>query len=545
MKTKKIILLILACIACCGKVFAGGSQSQGSGGSQSGSTVAPPPVNQSSAPSVQKDVINVGMNTDPGNLAPFSQGSTGRTDLTDIVYQSLGCLVNGKIYGTLYKDYAFAADGMSVDVNLYETIHDQKRNPFKASDAAFSFNKSQELGSRPGFEWVKKAEAVSAYTVRFSFTRPLYANDLENLFENIYMVTEKAYNESPDGMATMPVTTSPYKVTKYTSGYIVTLEKDPDYWQTDKKANPPQFQTNVNTINYYILTELSQMTMALENGSIDMSWHVGVDDLPKFTQGGPQSSKFTVFQQPDNMIYLLMLNGTTGKPTANSDLRKAIYYAVDSQAILKGVFGGQGLVTYSVGHPGMPDYQKAWENEDNYYHYNLETAKSYLAKSGYKAGQLTLNLLCETTTDRVKTATLIQAFLSQLGINVKINAVQPAMIKTYDADANGWDIYVMGSGGGDYIVNFWKYQYLNAQFKWNGSLNFIFDDKLQTLLDASRQQATHNDQTVNAVHQYIVDNAYGMGLVNTYLNYIMPAECSALQFTFKKIPIPGACTYIK
>jgi hypothetical protein len=82
-----------------------------------------------------------------------------------------------------------------------------------------------------------------------------------------------------------------------------------------------------------------------------------------------------------------------------------------------------------------------------------------------------------------------------------------------------------------------------TRFSWGGTLNFIKDDKLQQLIQAAMLQSSHSNATVDALHQYMVENAYGMGTVNFYNNYIVPKGCNSVELSYKKAIMPGACTY--
>ena len=79
-----------------------------------------------------------------------------------------------------------------------------------------------------------------------------------------------------------------------------------------------------------------------------------------------------------------------------------------------------GIVTHDGSNATLQDYNTAWNEEDNYYNYNLETAKKKLEEAGYADGKLTLTLYCESGDLYTNISTLVQAFLNQLGINVNI-----------------------------------------------------------------------------------------------------------------------------
>jgi ABC-type transport system substrate-binding protein len=491
-----------------------------------------------------RDVINIGIVADPGDLSPWAAPNSGRADTEEMLYQSLATNINGELASLLYKEYKLSDDEKYLDVFLYDYIHDSAGNPLKASDVIFCFDTAISLGSTQSIAMCEKVEALDEYSVRFYFNKTLYMGELARLLSQFFIVTRAAYEASPDGMATSPVGTGPYKVTKYTSGYLLSFERIPNYWQTNDSLTPARAKANIKTVNYYIIRETSQMTMALENGSIDISWHVGNDDMYLFNEGGQQAGKYKIYQVPDNLIAEIFLNNDKSSITGqNTDLRRAIYYAINSAVILQSVYNGSGTVTYDIARPGNLGYSKSWETEDNYYHYNLDKAKEYFAKSGYKPDQLTLNLLCESAATYSNIAVLVQAFLSQIGITVKINAVQSALLDSYHQDPEKWDILVVANGSATYVVDVYGTSMVASRHPWNGTTNFIKDDKLQQLVEAAMLQKSYGAATVEALHQYMIENAYGMGTVNFYNNYIIPKDLSTVELSYKKAILPGACTY--
>ncbi|MGI5948060.1 MAG: ABC transporter substrate-binding protein [Lachnospiraceae bacterium] len=491
---------------------------------------------------VFREVINVGIDADPGDLSPWGPNSSGRTATTDVLYENLAHCIDGEVYGVLMRDYELAEDESYMLVHLYDNIYDSAGNHLTASDVKFSFEKCIEGGNINGLGYIENVEVVDDYTAKFNFNTTLYVYDLETLFETFYVVTEAAYNASPDGMVTTPISTAPYIMEEYTSGYLMVMKKNENYWQSEELIQERD-RANVGTINYYIITEASQMTTALENGSIDMSWTVSTDDIATFQEGGSYADEYWVFQTPDNLVSQLFANCTEGKATSNEELRKAIYYAIDSNVILESVYNGNGIVTYDTGRPKCPDYSKAWEEEENYYHYDLEKAKEHLAASGYKEGELTLKLLCEATDTYSNTAVLIQAFLSQIGINVEINAVDNSLLTTYQKDPEQWDLLIISKAASNYITTNWKNCFSQSYFAWGGTINFAVDNELEEKLNTARLLSTHTEESVQAVHEYIIDKAYGRGLVNFYNNLVIPRSCSQVVLSYKNAILPGACIY--
>jgi ABC-type transport system substrate-binding protein len=286
---------------------------------------APAVSGSSGAPAAGiRDVINVGINADPGDLSPWSPVSTGRSDTEEMLYQALAVSVAGESQGVLFKEFKLSPDEKYVDIFLYDYIHDSAGNPIKASDVVYSYTKAKASGNVRSASVCDRAEELDEYTVRLYFNKTLYVGELDMLLTQIYIVSKTAYESSSDGMASSPVSTSPYKLTKYTSGYMLTFEKDANYWQKTDSLTPARYKANVKTINYYIITETSQMTMALENGSVDLSWHVGNDDIHLFDAGGAQSGKYAIYKAPDNLVTEVWLNNEKSTITGGSvDLGRA------------------------------------------------------------------------------------------------------------------------------------------------------------------------------------------------------------------------------
>lgn len=500
-------------------------------------------VNESAGgDSVQKDVINVGIQADPGELSPFGASNTGRKDVLNCFYQPLAHTIDGEIVGVLFYDYEIGGttDKPYMDMYLYDYIYDAAGNHLTASDIKFCLEKGQELGNLADLSIVESAEVIDEYTVRFNFTGELYINDINNVFDNLLIVTEAAYEASPDGMATMPVTTAPYQVTDYTAGYCITLERNENYWQTDESLISVRDQANVDTINYYILSESSQMSLALENGSIDMSWTVTTDDIAHFTS----TDDYWLFQATDNLCDLLDFNCSEGCATADVNLRTALYYAINQEAIIESVYGGAAYRMYDAAAMKCPDFIESWMTEDNYYQYSTEKALEYLEAWGGDPSSLNLKILCQNDSAQSSEAELIQSFFSAIGVTSTIEPYDSAQYNVA-MDSGDWDVLLFQNASAAYVPNLWKNIMAAENFSWGGTRNFVYDDTLQELILVARTLDGHTDENLQAAHDYIIENAYAYGICNFKVNYVITSSCSSVVCSFKGAVLPGACTYVE
>lgn len=66
--------------------------------------------NEAVGEEILRDVVNVGISADPGDLSPWGPENTGRTAMANQIYQSLAHEIDGEIVGVLMSDYELAED---------------------------------------------------------------------------------------------------------------------------------------------------------------------------------------------------------------------------------------------------------------------------------------------------------------------------------------------------------------------------------------------------------------------------------------------------
>ena len=140
-------------------------------------------------------------------------------------------------------------------------------------------------------------------------------------------------------------------------------------------------------------------------------------------------------------------------------------------------------------------------------------------------------------------AVLVQAFLSAAGINAKIQSVDSTILQATYTNPDGWDILLTQNACNTYAVT--AFNPLSSDRYTTGTINHIYDDKLQELLATAYAMSTAGEESFKALHDYVVENAYGMNLVNYTTTYVVPSFMDSVCLSYKKSFIPGGCTYIE
>jgi len=548
MKKKLISIALVTCMIA--SLMAGCSK--GSGTTTSKPTSAPTSTDTSAPDSTDTTTANytkaggdgevvIGIAGDPQNLGPWAGMSLGRIAVLFTIYEYLVTTAGQETYGVLAKSYQ-PVDSQTYDVELYNNIHDTAGNKLTAADVVFSFNTAIATKNYGKLESVESVTALDDYNVEFKFNKPLEKGQFEDIMMECAIVTQAAYEASDDQMAVDPIGTTAYAVTSYTPGSSLVLEDAGNYWQTDASLVHITSMHNVPKITMSVITDASQMTVALQTNSIDISNWIPDSDIAKFSEGGDSSEGNSVAMIPDNLTYDIEYNMSSDSIFADdANLRLAIAYAIDKAGLNDGAFNSNGKAVKDFANSNYPDYISDWDNQD-YYDYNLDTAKAYLAKSNYKGQSLKMMYTSTATADTI--AQMIQAYLGQIGVNIELVGLDAMMEQSSQYDSKAFDVLIEQTGSTDFIVNQWKlvWDARDYQELTGGTANFTKDDQLQKLVEAALSVDTYGPESIDAVHQYLVKQCYGFGTVQGTINIVHSNYLKEVALDARNQLLPGACT---
>ncbi|NLO83917.1 MAG: ABC transporter substrate-binding protein [Clostridiales bacterium] len=480
--------------------------------------------------------VVVALASDPQNIGPFQGMSQGRIGILYTTYEFLVANIGGDMKGVMMKDYTMI-DDLTYQCEIYDYIYDQAGNQVTASDVAFCYNTAIASGNLPKLGSIESITVVSDYVVEFKFTN-LAIGDLCALWMECPIVTQASYEASADQMATDPVTTSAYQCVEYVSGSKMVFEDLGKYWQTDDSLVQSTSKHNVGTIQFDIVSDSAQRTNALKTKAIDVTNWLADADIVDF-QG---VEGYQVSQIPDNVTNFLLFNCDEEKGVFanNVKLREAVAYAIDKEMLLEGAYSGNGKVVKTWGNTKYADYQASWDEEE-YFSYDLEKAMGLMAESGVSS--LDIKLMYISTDEATKMATIIQALLMPMNINVTLCPYDQQLANEYKYKPEEWDLLLDQGGSTSYLVNVWKLGWDASGYVHGGAENFVKDETLQNLLNVALGIETHNDESMDAFHQYLKEQCYGVGLVQNMGNIAHTTKITNVVVDARGQVTPGACNY--
>lgn len=534
-----LVLIMAFSLAACSS---GGDGTQDSSGSQSPNTDNGGASEVQNDPNIEKKIV-VGIGADPESWGPWERFNNGRRDTMPMVYQTLTADIYDEAsammvsYNVMVTGWEKVAD-KTYELTVREGIYDTASEAFTAEDAIFSFETCKEKGILAQLNAIDHLELVDELTFRIITNQTLAVGDFEDLLTAINMVTKESFEASADGMATDPVGTTGYVLTDYVAGSRATFAKsDTEYW--NEAANKSQSlkdgycatwdTTKVDTVQFEIITDNATMAVALETGQVDVSASVSSADMVLFGENGTLADKFSVFTYADN-TYALSFNASNKSPFENINLRKAVAYAIDAEALLYAAYDGDGIVMNAWSYPAYNDYQKKWDSED-YYPYDVSAAKdnfeAYFKETGTKASDLHLRILIQSGTAMQSIAQVIQSYVGEACGNT--NAVE---ILSYDRssynsmyeDSSAFDMFIFGEQNNRPYGTYTWNTAANYEKSGDGTTQwFVNSEELQALTMDAISEDTHSDRTVQAFHEYVKENCYQYSMITGNI-YVVAAN---------------------
>lgn len=370
-------------------------------------------------------------------IRPISQIYNGLVEMDDSL----------RIRPSVAKSWSISSDGTTYTFILRNDVyfHDHPLFPggkgrrVNANDFVYSFNRILDPKvASPGlwvFAQVDTARlpfrALNDSVFEIRLVRP-FASFMGLLtMPYCYVVPHEIAGYYGRDFRSNPVGTGPFKFKIWREGEKLVLEKNTSYFETDSLGRRLPY---LDAISVTFITEKQSEFLEFMKGNLDFL--SGIQTAYKdvlFTRSGMLNPKyegrFRLYTQPYlNTEYLgFMLDASvTRHPYQQKALRKAINYGFDRTELIKYLRNNLGTPAYQGFVPkGLPAFDKDIE----VYRYSPDSARKFLAKSGFPNGKGLLPVVLTTTADYVDICEYIQHELAGIGIPVQIEVSNGATFR--------------------------------------------------------------------------------------------------------------------
>ena len=529
MKRRKIVSLLLAAAMTAGVLSGCGGNGETAGTAGTADTKNAETA-QNGAKEEGQSTIVMEITNDPSSLQPSTINQQAFMEQRMNYYERLfEWDYNGEVSPLLVKDFEWI-DELHLKITLYDNITTHSGKKLTTEDVKFSLEyakDSAEFARHTTNIDYDNIEITDDYTMVIPILQQnvLFWNDITR----IDIVSKADFEESKDQMITTPVGTGPYKVTGYTPGVEVVLEKNENYWNAGQTEIQ---QRNVDRIIYKFIPEEAQRTISLESGDVDFVYDPPLTEL----EGLMNNSDYDVLEVKTSSTPSLYFNSSEGSVCSNKSLRQAISCAIDNSAIVAAVYKGFAHPACSVVTPNNPEWSDDLENS-NPYAFDQDKAKTCLAEAGYQPGELKLRLATDDVSTHKAAAEIIQAYLQQIGIEVEISIFDAGSYNTLLTQKDTWDMQINEYTTKGSILFFFGNQ-VNRNKNIRG---FWDDDEFQNVLDEALKDG--DNEKVSKLVSIFMENIPIYPLMNKTNYYVFRKGIENVRTKDDYIVFPGDVTY--
>ena len=364
--------------------------------------------------------------------------------------------------GLLAEGWDFNEDCTSVIFTLRQGVKfHHTGNEMTAEDVRWSFLRAAHLDAGGWFDHAviglydfgSEADIEDAITViddyhiRFDFNKPtpFPLHVLSNAGVTVYdseVLMANATDDDPwahEYLKTNDVGTGPFYLESLEPGVEIVLKRNDDYF-----LGPAQAER----IILRVIPDAAQQASLLTAGEIDFAEAVPVTAIPDLRDQGVKVT--TVGGNNQAVMYM----NPTRAPFDDQNVRQAIAYAYPYDDVLDGVYFGAA----SRGGGPIPSTTPAYDPDAPFYSQDLDKARELLAASAYPDGFSADLYIDGTLAFAPELAIVVQASLSQIGIDVNIVRLDSGQFRdnvfAQDEDGNRinpMDFFLFYFGSGSWV----------------------------------------------------------------------------------------------
>jgi peptide/nickel transport system substrate-binding protein len=394
---------------------------------------------------------------------------------------------------SLAESWETSEDGLTWTFALREGVTFSDGSEFDSADVAYSYNRiiDEELSNAYRFATVESIETPDPQTVVMNLSAPT-PNLLERIgaFKGMSIIPEGAAEDLD--LSTEAVGTGPFLLESSNASSTV-LTKNEDYWGDE---------VTVDEVEFRYITEPAAALTALQNGEVQWT-----DNVPPQQIESLEGDDTVELQTTPSVDYWYLSMNYGRAPFDNRDVRRAISFAIDREAVAEAAWFGAAQPNQTAipeGNFFYTDYAPFEPDPD--------AAGQLLEDAGVDT-PLTMGLM--VTDEFPETVTAAQVIASQLepiGINVEIQTEEFAT--WLDRQGQGdFDAFLLGWLGNLDPAAYYQEQHItDGANNYQGYSNPEVDELLQQGAAETDQDA--RKEIYDQAAQIIVDDVSYLYLYN-------------------------------
>ncbi|MGM0421303.1 MAG: glutathione ABC transporter substrate-binding protein [Bacillota bacterium] len=428
--------------------------------------------------------LRIAIGADPESLDPVLASSSPAAMVMVHMMETLFEMTpDGEIVPLLAEDYDVSEDGLTYTLYLREGVEFHDGEPFNAE--AVKFNLDRLIEDEAVFSFlinkITEIEVIDEYTISLSTEEP-FAPILAHLSHDfISIISPAAVEKYGDDVGSNPVGTGKFKFEGWSRGESIIMSRNDDYW------GEPAY---LDTVRILVVPEESTRVVMLETGEAHAIMNVPPRDVSRLED----NEELAVKNVPSLRTLYVGLHYQK-EPFDDVKVRRAVNYAVDTEAIVEQVLDGAGRPSDAPISPAIFGYA-----EQDMYEYDPDLARELLAEAGYPDGfEVDFYYPVGRYPQDQTIAQAVQSQLADVGITANMTTMEWATyLEVINAppDESPHDMYLLGWGTVTGDADYGLYALLHSD-EWapNGSnRSFYGNPEVDTLLEEARTETNTEER---------------------------------------------------
>ncbi len=316
-----------------------------------------------------KDRVTIYHGSGMDSLHPYNHSSSPLYGLWEHIMEDLVDIdyTTNQWAGRLAESWEF--QGRKWVFKLRKGVRFHDGSPFTSKDVIFSYNriKNDKLSlQKSNFADVVEMAAPDDHTLVLVTKEPNVV--LLDRLQNRVIISSAAAEKYGDDLDKHPIGTGPYKFVSFKRDGEFVVRRNDDYWGP---------KAEIREVVWRKVTEEAARIAALEAGQADVIYSVPIHEALRLER----HPRVRVEKVAGLRMYFIALNPAF-KPFDNKLVRQAVNYSIDTDALIKNIFDGNGFALNGPVGPNVIGHDPSLKR----YPYDPKKAKELLAKAGYPSG---------------------------------------------------------------------------------------------------------------------------------------------------------------
>ncbi|MFZ0217910.1 MAG: ABC transporter substrate-binding protein, partial [Candidatus Dormiibacterota bacterium] len=327
-----------------------------------------------SSSSKQGGTLTTAIGIDADTLDPAAQTTTTIYQITGMMVETLVQIGrDNSVQPLLATSWSESSDGLTYTFTLRKGVRFQDGEAFNAQAVKFSLDRllspSTYKAQPTVLRVIQNVAVIDDHHVRITLSGRFSPLISALTSEVAGIIAPNSVNEHGNTPAKIvyPVGTGPYEYAGRVQGDHITMNRFDGYWGTK-----PAYKTQV----YKVVPEAASREALVKSGQADVIYQPPANDLPALEASG---SDVHVILGPDDRTVFIAINNQDPKDPLlkNPQVRQALNYAVNKQAIIKSIQFGAATAVHSPLATSLFGYCAT-----GFYDYDPQKAKQMLQQAG-------------------------------------------------------------------------------------------------------------------------------------------------------------------